>query len=214
MNILLVGNGLMAKPLKEVINKEHKIVDTLHIKHKNYKKNDYIDVVVDFSHPTGINVSLKYALLYKVPLIIGTTGFSIDEISRITSASKKIPICLDGNYSLVFNKFNKLVSLISSDSSIINQYVIETHHQTKKDSPSGSSLKLLNNKNNIYSLRGASFFGEHEVRILFEDEQIVLKHTANNKRIFANGVLHVINKITKYSPGLYKLDDFIKEDYE
>lgn len=214
MNILLVGNGKMGASLKKTLKGKHKIIDTLHLHHKIYKKQDYIDVIIDFSSPKGIDTSLKYALLYKVPLIIGTTGLNIDEINRIKTASKKIPICLDSNYSIIFLKFKNLVSYFDNDKHLIDKYVIETHHQDKKDFPSGSSLKLTNNKNNIYSFRGASFFGEHEVRLLFENEQIILKHTANNRDIFSLGVITVLEKITHYKNGLYSLKDFIKENHE
>lgn len=213
MNILLIGNGNMGKTIKNYFKKSsHKIIDTLHLKHQKYTKNTPIDIVIDFSSPKGLNTSLRYALLYKIPLIIGTTSFNIDELKRIENASKKIPISLESNYSIVFHRFNYIKQYLSNDKLEKNEYILETHHKNKVDIPSGSAIKLNKSGADIYSFRGASCFGEHEVRYLYKNEQITIKHTANNRDIFVEGVEFVMNKIINYKNGLYSLDYFIKGD--
>ena len=212
MNILLVGNGNMGLEFKKYYkNSNHKIIDTLHLKHKTYKKNIPIDIIIDFSSPKALNISLKYALLYKIPLILGTTSYSLDELERIKNASKKIPICLDSNYSIAFNNFKIIKEFLSNIPLNKNEYIIEKHHSTKKDSPSGSAKTLSNSSSTIYALRGGNHFGVHEVIYLFENEEISIKHTANNRKIFVEGVNLVLNEISSYKNGLYKLKDFIKE---
>lgn len=211
MNILLIGNGKMGKEIKKYFkNSPYKIVDSLSIYKKKYKKNLPLDYIIDFSSPEALNISLKYALLYKIPLIIGTTNYSIDELERIKNAAKKIPICLDSNYSIVFKKFKKIKEFLSNDNLKKNEYIIETHHANKLDSPSGTAKSISNSNSTIYSLRGANFFGIHEIRFLYEFEEISIKHTSNSRSIFVNGVELVLKNINSYSPGFYSLDDFLK----
>lgn len=212
MNILLVGNGNMGSEFKKYYkNSNHKIVDTLYLKHKTYKKDLPIDIIIDFSSPKALNISLKYALLYKIPLIIGTTSYSIDELERIKNASKKIPICLDSNYSIAFNNFKTIKEFLSNIPQNKSEYIIEKHHSSKKDSPSGSAKSLSNSSSIIYSLRGGNYFGVHEIIYLFENEEISIKHTANNRKTFVDGVNLVLNEISSYKNGLFKLKDFLKE---
>ena len=53
---------------------------------------DNSDVVIDFSNPISTLKILKRCLDIKIPIIIGTTGFSDDEIHEINKSGKKLPI--------------------------------------------------------------------------------------------------------------------------
>lgn len=212
MNILLIGNGNMGKEIKKYYkNSNHKIIDTLSKTHKKYIKNERIDVIIDFSSKDALNISLMYALLYKIPLIIGTTNYSFDDIKRIKNASKKIIIVMDSNYSIVFNRFKNIKNYLSNDKIEKNEYIIETHHSNKIDSPSGTAKDLSNNSSIIYSLRGANYYGTHEIRYLYKNEEISIKHIVNSRASFVEGIDFVLNKLNSLRNGLYSLNDLLKE---
>ena len=212
MNILLIGNGKMSKTIKMYFkNTEYKIIDALDDKHKKYKKDLPIDLVIDFSSPSGLNTSLYYSLLYKVPLIIGTTGYNLENKKRIENASKKIPIFFESNFSLVLYEFKKIKEYLSNLDIQKNEYIIETHHKFKKDSPSGTALSLNLKKAPIFSLRGGSVFGEHEVRYIFDYEEIIITHVAHNRFAFMDGLKLAINFIITQVNGIYNLNN-IKGD--
>ena len=98
--------------------------------------------------------------------------------------------------------------------------IIETHHNRKIDSPSGTAIYLADcinkAKDNSYtynfnrhmtnkkrekneigfsSIRGGNISGEHDVRFYFNDEMIELKHESYSRSIFAKGALDAANYI-------------------
>lgn len=104
-------------------------------KYYNYEQLDNIkeefDVVVDFSHKDSFDKVLDFALKVKKPLVIGTTGLTIEQESRIKEASKIIPIFKGGNFRFSVKDF--IDKVIQYAKNIDNDLIlIETHYKTKK----------------------------------------------------------------------------------
>ena len=57
------------------------------------------DVVLDFTRPEGTVALLKHAKA----MVIGTTGFSPEDRSRISEAAKRIPNVLVANFAVGVN---------------------------------------------------------------------------------------------------------------
>ena len=119
--------------------------------HKSSNKFEYIiedtfdncDVVIDFSNPISTLKILKRCLDIKIPIIIGTTGFSDDEINKIKTAGKKIPILLAANFSTGINNLkDSLETFIKSLDQEMSCIIEETHHIEKLDQPSGTAIEL------------------------------------------------------------------------
>ena len=112
--------------------------------------------------------------------------------------------------------------------------IVEQHHHTTLDAPSGTALMLadaINEENNganhyvydrssvrqkrdpkeigISSVRGGSIEGDHEVLVCGPDAEITLRHTAYSRSIFANGAVNAAVYLAKKEPGLYDMGDLI-----
>lgn len=101
--------------------------------------NDVIEkpnVIIDFSTPSATIHILSFCLQYKIPIVIATTGFSIEEQSKIMDASSQIPIFQSGNMSYEITLVSKIVAELSKQLPNSDIEIIETHHHNKKDSPS------------------------------------------------------------------------------
>lgn len=147
------------------------------------------DVIIDFSVPISTFNILPYAKQNKIPIVIATTGFTNEELEKIKEYSKYIPIFQSSNMSFEINLMAKIVSLIAPILKDNDIEIIETHHNRKIDSPSGTALfladkinKSLGNtltyefdrhnkkekrsKNEIgfSSIRGGNIVGEHIVQ--------------------------------------------------
>ena len=196
--------------------------------------NELPDVIIDFSIPeASINI-LKFAKEKSVPVVIATTGFSDEEISIIEDYSKYIPIFRSGNMSYEINVMSDIVSklaLLLKDSDI---EIIETHHNKKIDSPSGTALILadsineaLNNEMEyqynrhsirqarskkeigIHSIRGGTEVGKHTVLFLGENESLEITHNVSSRSIFANGALKAAKFLINQKNGLYNMKNLI-----
>ena len=101
------------------------------------------DVVVDF---TGPDSSVEYARACAdagVPLVCGTTGFDEAELAILEEAGGQVPILLGANFS---RGVQALIEAVETTVEALPEYdieVTETHHNQKRDAPSGTAMVLL-----------------------------------------------------------------------
>ena len=99
--------------------------------------------MIDFSLPPAVPAITECCLARKIPLVVGTTGLSPAERSGLERAAAQIPILIAPNMSRAVNLLMKLVGEAArSLGSSADIAIIERHHKTKKDAPSGTALRL------------------------------------------------------------------------
>jgi len=195
------------------------------------------DVIIDFTTPTASLNNLKMAAENKKAIVIGTTGFSIEEKDYIHKMANKTRCVLAPNMSVGVNVLFKIVEEITKI--IGKEYdieLIEAHHRQKKDAPSGTAMKLaeiiadvLNRDLNkvgifgrkgiigersreeigIQTLRGGDIVGEHTVIFYGTGERIELIHKAHSRDNFAKGAVLAAKWIVAQKPGLYDMQDVL-----
>jgi 4-hydroxy-tetrahydrodipicolinate reductase len=102
-----------------------------------------ISAVIDFSSPDGFIACVNFCIENSIPLISGTTGLSSEHLEKIGAAKKSIPILLASNMSLgISNLKSSIERYLSSSSSTSKCTIIEIHHTSKKDSPSGTAIEI------------------------------------------------------------------------
>jgi 4-hydroxy-tetrahydrodipicolinate reductase len=207
--IVRPGNPLVGSKFKDtgVI-----ISDTLN--------NADLELVIDFTLPSGVMTHLGYCLQHKIPMVIGSTGFDKQQLETINAAARDIPIVQAYNMSIGVNKFYKLVQLAAQtfdDSWGIE--IHDVHHQHKKDIPSGTAKELAriiskaSNRNiddiKILSERRGETIGVHAVVFSTSDESISLFHNATTRDIFAKGALVAAKWLVLQQPGLYSMQNVV-----
>ena len=189
---------------------------------KIVKKAIDADLVIDFSRPESTMHLLQEAEKHSKPMIIGTTGFSQNDIKLIEKASKKIPIVLSFNMSKGIYYFKKNIEqFLENNLDSFKCLITETHHTEKVDAPSGTAIELkkfieLNNDQNhittieIESKRISDVFGIHEIIFFNDSDHISFKHEALSRNIFADGALSIAKLLNSKSPGMYSVQDFFR----
>ena len=222
MNIALCGiHGAMGKILKEEIEKsqENKLVGYFSPRNdiKGQDISDKIDVIIDFSRPENIDFLLGYALKNKIALVICTTGYTDEQIEKIKKAGEKLRVLLSSNTSIGINILRKIAMLISPAMKDFDIEIVESHHNKKKDKPSGTAKTLKADVINatgktdipVHSLRAGNIVGEHEIIFAKDDEVIKISHTALSKRIFALGAIDLSEKLLSKDIGFYDTMELI-----
>jgi 4-hydroxy-tetrahydrodipicolinate reductase len=177
------------------------------------------DVVIDFSHPDAIEEICRATIQHRRPLVIGTTGHSGEQRNAIEKAAKAVPIVFASNFSV---GVNALFALTYSAAEILgrdfNAEIIETHHQMKKDAPSGTAKTLagiLSKARNmadqipIQSIREGDVVGEHIVVFSGPGERLELSHKARSREIFGRGALRAAHWVIGQPPKLYSMQDVL-----
>ena len=195
-------------------------------------------VVIDFSLPVVSLALLEKAVELKIPVLIGTTGFSSKQLDQIKQASLDIPILVAPNTSI---GVNATLSLLAQAAKMLgkeaNIEIIEAHHKHKIDSPSGTALKMgevicesmgsnlsetavfnrtdskagrTDSEIGFSVVRAGSIIGDHKVMFALENEIISIEHKAQNRRCFAEGAVKAARWLAHQENGLYSMQDFLK----
>lgn len=160
-----------------------------------------IDVAVDFSVPAAVVTDIERLSAAGVNAVIGTTGWT-GEMARAKAAVEKgrIGLVWSPNFSIGVNIFLHLVAEASRQFSPYKEYgawAWEIHHSTKKDAPSGTLLKLVEEMKksdpkrpvDVSSNRAGAHPGTHEIGFDSAADTITLRHTARSREGFARGAL-------------------------
>jgi 4-hydroxy-tetrahydrodipicolinate reductase len=170
------------------------------------------DVAVDFSAPSALNTLLQQCIDHKKPLIVGTTGHTSEQQQALQEMSRHIPILASPNFSLGLAACLEAAELIADRlKETAHVEIIEAHHITKKDQPSGTALALgkVSGAKNIHSIRAGDIIGDHTVLFVLNGERIELKHQVQSREAFARGALLAAKFLKTKPPGLYSMKDLL-----
>ena len=216
------------------INKNIKKIKITSDKKMAFRK---ADTIIDFSLPESTLETVKYAVKLKKKLVIGTTGLSANQVSKIKSASRKTAIVFAPNMSIGVNLLIELVNKVSNIlfSNNTSVEILDIHHKNKKDAPSGTALALgtavakgknfnLKSKStmkpnktrkkqlgkiNFYCKRQGNIVGDHSVVFTNNGEEIELKHRGFNRSIYAIGAIKAAIWLSRKKKGFFNMSDVL-----
>jgi 4-hydroxy-tetrahydrodipicolinate reductase len=155
-------------------------------------------------------------------MVIGTTGWHdrIDDVRQIVEESG-IGLVYASNFSLGVNLFYRLIETAGHLFHSFDQYgpyILEAHHQFKKDAPSGTAYVIRDLLQKDYqeadipisSIRAGYIPGTHSVGFDSSVDSIKLTHSARSREGFVMGALLAIKWISKHS-GFYEFKDILNE---
>jgi 4-hydroxy-tetrahydrodipicolinate reductase len=199
---------------------------------------DSFDVAVDFSSPEATLSTLEICGNGGKGVVIGTTGFSAAQQKTIEAAAKKIAICQSANFSI---GVNVVLGMLEQAARCLSDYdveIVEAHHRSKVDAPSGTALKmgeviakaLHRNLKDVAvygregntgardgktigfaTIRAGDIVGEHTVIFAGESERVEITHRASSRMNFAAGALRAAVWVKGRGPGLYSMGDVLAE---
>lgn len=245
LRVIISGySGSMGKVLTKCANEDSELEivcgaskDDLDVPFKTYQKmsdvEESADVIIDFSHHSTIDDTLSYAIKTKTPIVIATTGFNDEELTKIKKASNIVPIFHSSNMSLGVNVLVKLVKEAAKSLNGFDIEIIEKHHNKKLDAPSGTAVMIANgvkevlpdseyiygrhgrsdkrssNEIGIHAIRGGTIVGEHTTIFAGHDEVVEIKHSAQSKDIFAKGAIAAAKFLVKQEAGYYNMNNML-----
>jgi 4-hydroxy-tetrahydrodipicolinate reductase len=178
-----------------------------------------IDAMIDFSLPHAVGRVAEICRSRKIPIVIGTTGLEPVDRGNLESLATQIPVVIAPNMSRAVNLLMKLVGTAAQSlGSAADIAIVERHHKTKKDAPSGTALRLAEVAQNaakagadvaVHALRIADSPGEHTVIFGLQGETLELSHRALNRDGFARGALDAAKFLAGKGPGLYTMAEVL-----
>jgi 4-hydroxy-tetrahydrodipicolinate reductase len=189
------------------------------------------DVVVDFTVPEATTDLARACAEAGVGLVIGTTGFEDEQFAVLEEVSTEVPLLKATNFS---RGVHALLRTLGPALEALEGYdveVMETHHNQKRDAPSGTAKTILaeiaeyrdfetvpgregiqpreDEEVGMLVRRAGDIRGEHEVTVAGNDEALTLAHRAEDRGVFAAGALDAAVWLADRTPGRYEFGDVI-----
>ena len=177
-----------------------------------------VAAAIDFSAPDACVRFAAACARAGTCLVTGTTGLSVVQKAQLAAAAKKIPVFAAPNFSRGMALMTHLASAAARRLPGYDAAIVEIHHKEKKDSPSGTALRLERAVRDgrggdrpvpTSSLRIGDVVGDHSLLLAGPFETLTLSHRAESRDAFALGALEAALWAAKRKPGLYDMVDLL-----
>jgi len=195
------------------------------------------DVLIDFTTLDNTMQNLMLCHKAKKKMVIGTTGFNLQQREMIDNIAKDIALVVAPNMSIGVNLCFKLLELtakVMNDD--VDIEIIEAHHRHKVDAPSGTALAMgeviaqtlgrelsqcavysreghtgERNSHTIgfESIRAGDIVGEHTVMFAGIGERIEISHKATSRMTFSKGAILAAQWLNRQKVGKHNMQDVL-----
>jgi len=195
------------------------------------------DVLIDFTWPEVTIGNAEVCARLGKAMVVGTTGLNPEQREILTGLAAEIAVVFAPNMSVGVNVcFKLLKDMARTLGEGFDVEIVELHHNKKKDSPSGTAVRMgeivadaldrdYNEVANYHrqgmcgerseeeigmqTVRGGDIVGEHTVYFIGMGERIELTHRAMSRDMFARGAIRAAGWLAKKPAGLYDMQDVL-----
>ncbi len=222
---------------QEAVARGHEVVLAIDMINKDYAAEvlKVADVAIEFTQPEAAVENMNKCFEAGIPVVVGTTGW----YNRYEAIKQKClemggTLFTATNFSIGVNitfAVNRYLAKIMSSQPDYKASMAETHHTQKMDAPSGTAISLAEqiiDEHNAYTAWGlagrddANAYtlpitahreddvpGIHEVIYKSEIDEISIRHSAFNRKGFAQGAVIAAEWVVQ-KKGVYTMGDMLK----
>jgi 4-hydroxy-tetrahydrodipicolinate reductase len=190
--------------------------------------------VIDFTGPESAAEYARSCAEAGVAFVTGTTGFADVDRQTLEAASETVPVLHAPNFARGVQTLLNVVGEAVRNLPGYDVELVETHHNAKRDAPSGTANRLLeeieangdfagrnhgrlgvepreSGEIGVHALRAGDVTGEHEIVLAGNHEEVRLTHRAEDRGVFAAGAVDAAVWIAGRKAGRYDFADVIDE---
>lgn len=227
MNLAIVGYGKMGRLIEQLAPEygcdvRLKLDEFNNAAYEGITPENFrgVDVAIEFSVPEAVAENVERIAALGVNLVVGTTGW-LGQMPRVRAAVERAGVGLvwSPNYSVGVNVMLRLVAeaaRLMKDHADYGAWAWEIHHVTKKDAPSGTLLKMLDEMRragyerpvNASANRAGAHPGTHEIGFDSPADTITLRHVSRSREGLARGALKAAQWV-RGKKGFYEFSDVL-----
>ena len=150
------------------------------------------DVMVDFTLPETAAANAREAVAAGVHVVIGTTGFDLDQLHGLTGAN----VFVAPNFAIGAVLMMQFAAEAAKH--MARAEIIELHHERKLDRPSGTAARtaeMMGGKVPIHSVRLPGLVAHQEVILGDVGQTLTIRHDSTDRESFMPGVLLAIRRV-------------------
>jgi 4-hydroxy-tetrahydrodipicolinate reductase len=220
MKLAIIGYGKMGR-LIEQLAPEYGFTSVVTVDiGDDFAKAAGADVAIEFTAPEAVPGNVEKLAGMKLPVVVGTTGWlkHMDQVRAVVEKNGSA-LVWSPNFSVGVNVFLRVVreaARLLADEKEYGAWAWEIHHDTKKDAPSGTMIKLVDEMKaagyarniDVSSNRAGRHPGTHEIGFDSGADTITLRHTARSREGFARGALKAAQWIVGRQ-GVFEFSDVL-----
>lgn len=191
-----------------------------------------VDVAIECSVAAAVPGRVAWALERGVPLVIGTTGWSVPDLADRVGG--RLAVVVAPNFSLGVAMLLRLTTVLARFASADparDPYLIEHHHARKHDAPSGTARLLAKTilagcprktgttvggpvgpeSLSVAVVRAGTTYSSHVVGIDAPGEVLELSHAARSAKPYAEGAIVAARWLAGRAPGVHSMDDVARD---
>ena len=220
MKLAIIGYGKMGRLIEQLAPEYGFTVSANVDIGDDFAKAKGADVAIEFTVPEAVPGNIEQLAAMKLPVVVGTTGW-LKHMDQVCATVEKNGSALvwSPNFSVGVNVFLRVVreaSRLLADEKEYGAWAWEIHHDTKKDAPSGTMIKLVEEMKaagyprniDVSSNRAGRHPGTHEIGFDSAADTITLRHAARSREGFARGALKAAQWIVG-KQGVFEFSDVL-----
>ncbi|MDR1648830.1 MAG: 4-hydroxy-tetrahydrodipicolinate reductase [Synergistaceae bacterium] len=191
----------------------HDLVLTSDIAGTEYREKP--EVVMDFSSHAALAGTVELCGVHGAALVVGTTALSGEHLASLRRLGEKHAVVQSFNFATGVNVLKMILRDYAPLLSDWDMEIEETHHNKKKDAPSGTAILLMEATGRdapaTHSLRLGGVPGDHSVHFANDGEVLSFTHRALARNVFALGALRAALFALSARPGFYSFEDVLRQ---
>ena len=220
MKLAIIGYGKMGRLIEQLAPEYGFTVHAAIDIGDDLSKAEGADAAIEFTVPDAVPGNVEKLAAMKLPVVVGTTGWlaHMDQVRALVEKNGSA-LVWSPNFSVGVNVFLRVVreaARLLADEKEYGAWAWEIHHDTKKDAPSGTMLKLVEEMQaagysrhiDVSSNRAGRHPGTHEIGFDSAADTITLRHAARSREGFARGALKAAQWIVG-KHGVFEFGDVL-----
>jgi len=164
-----------------------------------------LDAAIDFTQPDAAAANARTALEQGVPVVVGTSGVSGEELEELDTLAleRSLQLLVVPNFAIGAVLMMRLAEAAAEH--LPRAEIVELHHEGKKDAPSGTAratAERLPGEPPIHSVRLPGLVAHQEVLLGGDGQLLTIRHDTFSREAFVPGVLLALEKLATLPPGL------------
>ncbi|MFB6121369.1 MAG: 4-hydroxy-tetrahydrodipicolinate reductase [Halobacteriaceae archaeon] len=191
-----------------------------------------VNALVDFTGPASSLEYVDACAATDTTAVVGTTGFDESDEAALREYATEIPLLRAANFARGVQALQQAVAEAVEALPGYDVELTETHHNAKRDAPSGTAKELLatveshrdsgeqvhgregeaprtETEIGVHARRAGDVTGEHEILLADNHEVLTLTHRAESRGVFAAGALDAAAWLAGRDHGYYTFADVV-----
>jgi 4-hydroxy-tetrahydrodipicolinate reductase len=191
---------------------EGKICSIQNIDLNTFYKNNYVDIIIDFSAVSAVDYYTP-AAKYGTRIVSAISKYDRVHLDKLMSLGLQTAVLYSPNITLGINFLIEASKVLQSIAPHADIEIIEEHFRDKRE-VSGTALRVaedlgLDKKQHVNSIRVGGIVGKHEVVFGLPNQTIRIVHESLNRAAFGQGAIFAAKWLMDQSHGVYIMEEAV-----